>query len=367
MQGPSLRARATRAGLAAALATSLFAARATASDPPEAVRIVYAAPASCPDRDVLFAHVQARTARARAAAPGESARELIVSVEESEGRFSGRLVIPSSHERVRQQREVTDAGCDALIEALGFFIALSIDPNATAAPVRPSPAPVADAGVAPEPHLGPSAVAPLAPTPQPTPTLLEPPTAELRRSVAVSDREDKPRWGIGGGTGVMVVSGLAPKLLLGNRVFLDVRRSASGKSLFAPLASLAAVSTATGTGPTSDGEIALRWQALVGTVCPLSIPLVEAVALRPCSLLEVGRLRGDGVGVRNAQRNDAGFVAVGFSGRAEFRVSSKLSIELEVGGSAPVARPRFNYSSGEVVFDTPAFGARTALMVAVRP
>ena len=74
---------------------------------------------------------------------------------------------------------------------------------------------------------------------------------------------------------------------------------------------LAAISTLSGGDETSLGIITLRLQVFSGTLCPIAFRFVARLALRACSMLEVGRLRGGGVGIPNAKQNDAPFAAVG--------------------------------------------------------
>lgn len=354
--------------MSAALALMLLSDRATAAEPEIPIRIEYSAPASCPDEQVLFAHVQGRTARARAAGPNETARELAVRVDETNRRFRGRLLVAGSSEGVRQTREVTDTSCDELIEALGFFIALSIDPRATAPPSMTS--------AVPTPSLAPRATdpesenalpltlsVPLLPSPASTLALGESTTVETHRSRSSIEREGP--WHFGVGAGAALVSGIAPKFLLGSRAFVDVSHR-TGDSIFAPLVSLGAISTATGTDSTTLGAIALRWQALIGTLCPVELPLSTVAVFRPCSLLEAGRLRGEGLEIQNARRTEGEWFALGLSGRLSLRVWSALSLELELGGSAPILWPRFRYSTGATAFDVAALGARTSLTLALR-
>lgn len=361
--------------MGAALALMLHSERATAEEPATPVRIEYSAPASCPDGQVLFAHVLARTARARAAGPNETARELAVRVNATKGRFFGRLLVPATSEGVGQAREVTDESCDELVEALGFFIALSIDPHATALPSTTlQPSPPSPAPMASDPESEPESED--APAP---PTSVPPPPSPVVASTVVSSTnverqsprsrpwiEPKGPWHFGVGAGAALVGGLAPKVLLGSRGFIDVSRERTGDSVFAPFFSVGAISTATATDITPLGGIALRWQALVGTACPVEVALSSIAVFRPCSLLEAGHLRGEGIHIRNARRTEGEWVALGLSGRLSLTVWSALFLELELGGSAPILWPQFRYTTGVTAFDTAALGARTSVTLALR-
>lgn len=363
--------------MGAALALTLHSERALAEEPATAVRIEYSAPASCPDGQVLFAHVLARTARARAAGPNETARELAVRVNATNGRFFGRLLVPATSEGVGQAREVTDASCDELVEALGFFIALSIDPHATALPSTTIPPPTPSLATESESESAPESAPESEPRPAPPPpspastststlvssTSVEPPPFRSRSQPWI---ERAGPWHFGIGAGAALVSGLAPKVLLGSRGFVDVSRERIGDSVFAPFVSLGAISTATGTDITPLGGIALRWQALVGTACPVELAISTVAVFRPCSLLEAGHLRGEGIDIRNARRTEGEWIALGLSGRLSLTVWSALFLELELGGSAPILWPRFRYTTGLTAFDTAALGTRTSLTLALR-
>jgi hypothetical protein len=71
--------------------------------------------------------------------------------------------------------------------------------------------------------------------------------------------------------------------------------------------------------------------------------------------------------IPNARRNDAPWVAVGLSAQMDLAVWSMLGLIADVGASSPFTRSRFSYSSGEVVFGTPAVGARAGLTLVLRP
>lgn len=370
----ALRARARRAvrtlrtvriAIAAVLAGLLLARGAASSEPALPLRVAYSAPAGCPGRDALLTHVSTRTTRTRTAAPNEPARELVVRIDAQKGGFRGRLVVPASADGPHQEREVASKSCDELVEALGFFIALTLDPNASATPPQ-APAPIPTPPLVPPPSaLPPAAVlAPAAP-PSAAPPRVPPPVRAPARST----------WHLGFGTGIAAVGGVAPTVRLGNRFFVELAafpahaRASDGShaptdpTLFAPSLSLSGVSTATATSVTSHGTVALRWQALTAEACPVRVLLSRSIWLRPCAGFELGRLRGDGVGIARAQRNDALWIAVELAGRLTLDITSRIFGAIELGAAAPLDRPRFRYASGAVAFDTSAVGGRGALTV----
>jgi hypothetical protein len=155
-------------------------------------------------------------------------------------------------------------------------------------------------------------------------------------------------------------------VLFGARFFVDVSRERGGDSLVAPFLSVGAVSTATGTDHTPLGGTALRWQALVGALGPLAIPLFTRAVFRPCAVFEAGRVRGEGIDVANARRTDAAWIGLGVAGHLEVVIVPNLLIELEVGASAPIVWPRFDYSSGATAYRPAELGGRGSLGFAFR-
>lgn len=336
--------------------------RAEAEEDREPIAIVYTAPPSCPAKEALLAHVSARTSRARGAAAGEPAREFRVDIEKQVGAFKGTLLVPGNDGAPMQRREVTSAACADLVEAVGFFIALAVDARADTAasspPPSPPPAPLPIAEPAPE--RIPEPPSPIAPTP-PTPELpvndsSAPPPAR---------RAPESRLHVGIGAGSALVSGVASRVALGSRLMAIIALDPSEESFFAPALSISAVTTTTVTDTTPRGGLALRWSALEGIICPVAL-VARSVALRPCALAEWGVLRGDGVAIPHAQRNDAPWFALGAVGRAELPLGFGVYFDVEAGVAAPLVRPRFDYTSGAAAFTTPAVGARAGVALAVR-
>jgi hypothetical protein len=372
----------------AVLGSMLVPSQALAGEGPKPIRIDYSAPAACPNREALVAHVRARTRHARFAAADEPASELVVRVEQEEGRFKGRLLFPPLADGKRQERELDDAKCDDLVDALGFFIALRLEADAKPPSQGPAPSALPAPPLVKKPSAGPDdagGVPSRPPVVAPTPpagtsaNVETPATAPTTVAAAVTPalREDdqrprrgwergKPTWRLGGGVGAQLVGGLAPTTLLGGRAVVELTREPSTATLLAPSVSLSALSTLTETTSDARGSLALRWLTLVGTICPITLRLATWALLRPCSGVEVGTLRGEGVAVEGARRSYASWVAVGLSGRVEVPLASRLLLELDVGGAAPFERPRFGYTSGSIAFETPAVGPRAGLTLAFR-
>src|SRR5690606_7068462 len=91
------------------------------------------------------------TGRAQWVAPGAETVTLEVVVEVSDGGAQGRLVVRERGRPPPAPREVADATCATVVDALALVAALAIDPQASLAPSAPGrPAPPAPAPPPPE-------------------------------------------------------------------------------------------------------------------------------------------------------------------------------------------------------------------------
>ena len=90
--------------------------------------------------------------------------------------------------------------------------------------------------------------------------------------------------------------------------------------------------------------------------------------VRPCAGLEIGSLRGEGVAIDNARRNDALSVALALalSGQTDIALWSRLALVIDVGTASPFTRSPLSYSFGTPAFETPAVGGRFGLTLALR-
>jgi len=343
----------------------------------------YSAPEGCPARDELVRHILERTSRARIAGETEEGRELQVRVVRAGGQFRGQLVVPS----LNQERRVDDARCEEVVEALGFFVALIIDPTArtSGAPSAKAPAteePPASAGAAlahdppspPAPSSSAALPAPSSASSPPTPPEQPPSSPETPPADRVSPGDVRttraagdPAWRFGGGIGATAVTGIADGAVIGSRALLEVAKTPSEASLFAPSIAITGTSTSTSTIDSVRGSLALRWQALGASFCPFALTLAARLSVRSCTALEVGRVRADGIAMPNARRNDAPWVALGLAAQMEMAVWSTLGVRAELGASSPFSRSQFSYSSGEVLHVTPVLGLRAAVTLVVRP
>lgn len=133
-----------------------------------ALRLRYAVPTGCPSRTWFEGNLHFRSSRVVAVGPEESGDyDADVSVEATGAGFRGSLTI-AARGGAATAREIEGSVCATVVDALGFTIALLVDPDnvntavlpseaelarlaetARTKPPPPSPAPVAPAGAAP--------------------------------------------------------------------------------------------------------------------------------------------------------------------------------------------------------------------------
>src|SRR5690606_32168893 len=107
------------------------------------VSLRYQAPEACPPESVFRAGVDGRTAQAAwQDEDGEEVTSLEVEVSIEDDGARGRLVVREPGRAPAAPREVRDATCDTVVDALALVAALAIDPKASLAPtLRPVPPP----------------------------------------------------------------------------------------------------------------------------------------------------------------------------------------------------------------------------------
>src|SRR5580692_5237813 len=121
-------------------------APATASPPPPPLLVDYSAPGNCPTEADFEARVRSRTALARFA-DENNAQAVHVVVTPTGVTYAGHLSIVGRSGRV-SERDVEDALCSDVVDALALVTALAVDPNATLSPSAPA-APASTAVPAP--------------------------------------------------------------------------------------------------------------------------------------------------------------------------------------------------------------------------
>ncbi|MCA9621027.1 MAG: hypothetical protein KC731_18520, partial [Myxococcales bacterium] len=127
-----------------------------AADEPRDDRVVvalrYEPHEGCPDADAFRRGVEARTSKVRWSEEGE--RRFRVVLTRREGLTHGQLEMSDADRAPSRPREVSDRGCEAVVDALALVAALAVDPMASYAP-RPEPPEPPDENPPPKPSPDP--------------------------------------------------------------------------------------------------------------------------------------------------------------------------------------------------------------------
>jgi hypothetical protein len=283
----------------------------------EPIRLVYHAPPGCPDEAAFVARVRARTARARLAWAGETARTFTVALENGRqpfgqvaaapvGRAAGRVVVQSG-DHSEATRQVQADTCSDVADALALMVALAIDPSASAPTVAATPeAPPA----APPPSALP------APSPAPRPT----------------------DGGVFGGVDLALAGDVVPQLLMAGSPYVGWRSPA--ERLWSPAFRVAFVRAETGTLPLAGGSATFTWTVGRLDGCPIAWPR-RPVRVSACVRVEAGTLQAAGVDVPAPQTALQAWVSAGPLARAEWSFLPPVFVDVEAGALVRLTQDRF--------------------------
>jgi hypothetical protein len=297
-----------------------LATTALAETEPERVLIDFDAPGECGDRETFLQRVRERTDRFSMAEPDGSVRRFSIQITDLKERFAGVLTIESPS-AARQQRDIASNSCSDVVDALAFFTALAIDPQ------------LSSGGDEPEPDTE-------TPPAEPLPALPIPPTEPLPPR-----REDERSWRFGAGAHFVVLSGVAPELLLGGEALLDFTLF-PGKVLspaFRGGVRIVRNAEVEADIATSHFELATAWLE----VCPLWIGAAE-IGIRLCAGGELGRLTAEGFITRPEEVN-RDWAALSGTLRPTVVLVDRILLEAGVGALFPLRRDSFSFA-GRVPF-----------------
>jgi hypothetical protein len=325
-------------GVAFALGCWLCTTQA-AAQAPTPFQLSYGTHPGCPTASEFAARISAHTPIARPAAAGERALELRVTTAGSERGAHGKLVIValdgSSSERTVEGRD-----CREVVDALALVAAIVIDPNAQRVVAEPPATAVAEsapaaaaAGQTAATTVPPPERKPAPPPPAPAPAAAPPAPA------APPDASDNQPWQAGPSFQAgLVGEGLTPNggvaLLYGIEVVLE------REELFAPSLRLSGYNVLGNEVTTAIGKARFDWTLARVSLCPLRWS-VAFLAIRPCALVDVGRLHSEGYDTSRPEEHASFWAALGAAARAEVRPHRILAIEVELGASFPLSNERF--------------------------
>jgi hypothetical protein len=320
-----------RKGPAIALIAAMLAASHARADEAEPIRLEWVADAGCPTADDFWTSLAERTDRMRRAGD-EAARVFHVELHASGTRFDGSLRI-TDVDATTSSRRASAATCEGAAEALAFFAALAIDPNAhERRPIVPRTEP-ATRPVAPEPITPPRR--PRRHTPPPTPS-----------SWIV-------RAAFGAGPGLLLGVLPSARIEAVGAIAVDASKSA----WWAPGARLSVLHASSGSIATTSGDYAIAWTVAALDLCALRVgtPSIEA---RLCASGELGAIHGEGFAVDVPAAQTHVWGALGGAARGRVLVSRVIGLELRAALLGPLVRDRFHFADGATVHEVPPLGAR---------
>jgi hypothetical protein len=277
----------------------------------DVVKLDYAAPDGCPDRDAFVAQIveRAPAVRFEITAPRTFAVEIVATPDG----FAGTLVVDSTADK-----QLAAARCDDLASALALVTALAIDPtiDLTAAPAKPTPPPVA---------------------------IREP------------ARAPASRWRPDVTAGALVDTGVTPDPVLAG----VVQWRASWTRLAVETSFIGGRDTTMHDGSTAT----FTWLAVQPAAC---LVMRRTLELAGCGHVELGLVRAAGEEIVNGRALNRLWWTAGVHGDARWPTQSRGFVQLQLGISIPLTRDRYRFNPGVVVHETSAVTAWLGLGVGVR-
>lgn len=271
------------------------------------VAVEYQAPASCPLADAFWDALIQRTHRVTPVRIEEAEVVLRLNMQQTQRGILGRLDIVWNGFPT-EPRYVEAQDCEGVLQALALTAALGIDPEALTRPPDEEPEPFS-------PSVG-SSYYYDAPDPLPR-TPLDWSTALVFHAVGALPVDLRTSWGINGGLSFRSDGGpnWAPTITLG----LSALRSDVFKE-------------------SSEAHFELYSGFL--RACPLRLRSASW-ELRPCLALDAGALLAEGGNISDPEGTRSAWVAMGVALETEYAVASSWSLQLYLGGLAPITPQRY--------------------------
>lgn len=303
-----------------------------AADPSGPV-VWYRASQECPPGTEFLSKLSGAASGARLAQAGDH-MDFVVTLQAASGESLGRLERQTQGGTVAI-RELRDASCQRVADALALSLTLALQPSGQPPPEPAAASPAPGGGVQtsePSVTAGRDSSDPRRGEDPPAPLITKAGATPGSKDVATPSRPaESHSWWLGAHGGVM--TGLAPQPLA--RVAALVDREGAFPSFAPRLAFRLAVIGVVGSTATEIGSIP-RW-LLGGRLegCPWSWG--GASSLRPCVVFELGATGARGG--RATGSEDVGlWAAPGAALRGGLAVAGRLRIEVEAGALFPLVR-----------------------------
>lgn len=317
----------------ASIASVVFVTRAADAQPRQ-YRIEYRADSACPAESELVRQVEARVARAsRVTGTGGDVGADVVIERRADG-FHASIALLSVDGSVR--RDVDGADCAGVVRAVALIVALALDPDAReATPAAPPAVPASP-----------------------------PPPAESTSKTDFTPAppsQEAATFSLGGGALGGVMGGVAPTLALyeGGYVGLTITNAAAWSYGFRLAAFRSQRST-----ETSLGGLEMRLLALRASACPLRRGAQWFAEV--CATFDAGSLRGRGYDAIEPQTQNSFWYGPGLSLGLGTSLFDMVSIGVEFGALAPLARDRFYFAPDLTAHRVPVMAGYVGLGLGLR-
>jgi hypothetical protein len=290
-----------------AVAAVTGAARAERVVAPERIRLVYHAPAGCPDDDAFFAGIEARARVIRVDTAAE--RTFSVSIIEDARHVRRGSLRVTTAAGIATTQEVPGETCDEIATALELVAALAVEERI-----------VAPASAAQDPER------PSLPAAEPEPA--------------------RRQWTLDGGVGVTRYSGITPDALFGGSVFGTMGWK-HGPQLRIEVARTIRKEIVT-SGESTD----FQWTTGLFDACTPAMPL-SLFDVTPCAGLQAGMLEAHGHQVMMPIGGARPWLAPEAAVRLRVRLHA-VALELDAAAAAPLVRDRFFVAPSTTVYRVPA-------------
>jgi hypothetical protein len=313
-----------------AVAITLAAAVHAAS--PQPAVVWFRSSDGCPDGAAFLARLAAVAPRARLAEAGDHV-DFVVTLGTTERGSYGRLERQTRSGTVAM-RELDDASCSDVADALALSLSLALDrePRAALDAAPPPPQP-------PEPAAKPAVASKSAP-PLGAPEPVDAP------------RPSRLPWGLGVQGGL--ITGVAPRALIRLAGFAEVTPLPRASLVLRAAATGALGSSETAIGGVDHWIVAGRLEA-----CPVRIG-GRPLGLWPCGAVDLGA-----TGASGTRSATALWSALAAHWRLRWWVSRSFAAETELGALFPLTRCNFA-SRSAILYRTAPVGLSAALGVGVR-
>ena len=277
----------------------------------DVVKLDYAAPDGCPDRDAFVAQIVERTPAVRfeATAPRTFAVEIVATADG----FAGTLVVDSTADK-----RLGAARCDDLASALALVTALAIDPTID-------------------------------------PTITPAPKPPLPVTIREPARAPAARWRPDVTAGALVDTGVTPDPVLAG----VVQWRASWPRLAVETSFIGGRDTTMHEG----SKATFTWLAVQPAAC---LVMRRTVELAGCGHVELGLVRAAGQEIVNGRALNRLWWSAGVHGDARWPARSRGFVQLQLGLSVPLTRDRYRFNPGVVVHETSVVTGWLGLGVGVR-